>query len=224
MQDNRLGGIALIIGAGCGVITMILHPVSGGHALSPAQFEKLATLIESVHVLAIAGIPFLFLGALALTRHLDSPGRIALAALVCYTLSLVAVMIAPAISGLVGTNVLRRTLIQSSQSEQWRLLLDYNHLINQAFSQIYVAASGAAIGLWSLVIVRSRSLSRGVGYGGLVLSVAIMVALSAGLRLDAHGFGLIIFAEAIWLIVTGILLMQAFDGRAERQPSTRGLR
>lgn len=209
MKDNRLGGIALIIGAVCGVITMILHPVSSGHALSPGQFEKLAILLVGVHALAIASIPFLFLGAFALTRRLDSPDRIALAALVCYTLSLVAVLVAPAISGLVGTNILRRLMAQSSPRDQWRLLLDYNHLINQAFTEIYVAASGAAIGLWSVVMVKGRSFSPAIGYYGLFLTVAIAIALPAGLRLDVHGFGLIVFGEAIWLIVTGIRLMRS---------------
>ncbi len=66
MKDNRLGGIALIIGAVSGMITMSLHPVAGAHPITPAQFEKLATLMIGVHVLAIAGMPFSFLGALAL--------------------------------------------------------------------------------------------------------------------------------------------------------------
>ena len=95
MKDNRLGGIALILGAVSGMITMSLHPVTGGHPITPAQFEKLAMLMIGVHVLAIAGIPFSFLGALALTRRLDSPNRLALAGLVVYSLSLVAVLIAP---------------------------------------------------------------------------------------------------------------------------------
>ena len=120
MTDNRAGGIALIIGAMSGVVTMILHPVSGGsggHVMTHAQFETLAALIKGVHALAIAGIPFLFLGALALSRQLEMGGRLALLALVIYSLGLVAVMIAPAISGLVGTQILRKT-VQSFRGER----------------------------------------------------------------------------------------------------------
>ncbi len=62
---------------------MAIHPVTSGHTITPAQFETLAAVLVGVHVLAIAGIPFLFLGALALTRLLASPGRLALTALVC---------------------------------------------------------------------------------------------------------------------------------------------
>ena len=77
-----------------------------------------------VHVLAIAGIPFSFLGSLALTRRLDSTGRIALTALVIYGLGLVAVMIAPAMSGLVGTEIIRKMIARAPGGEQWRTLME----------------------------------------------------------------------------------------------------
>jgi uncharacterized membrane protein len=64
MKDNRLGGIALIIGAVSGMITMSLHPVAGAHPITPQQFETIAMLMVGVHVLAIAGVPFSFLGAI----------------------------------------------------------------------------------------------------------------------------------------------------------------
>ncbi|MEP6955317.1 MAG: hypothetical protein ABI883_00710 [Chthoniobacterales bacterium] len=213
MTDNRRGGIALIIGAISGIITMVLHPVSGGgggHVVTPAQFEKLAALMTGVHVLAIAGIPFLFLGALALSRHLEMGGRLALAGLVIYSLGLVAVMIAPAMSGLVGTQILRKTSAPGLGSEQWRLLMEYNFLINQAFAKIYVMSSCGAIGLWSFLIVKGRMLPLWLGVYGLFLAPAIVLAMSGGaLALDVHGFGLIVFSQATWLIAAAIFLMPA---------------
>jgi len=210
MKDNRLGGIALIIGAVSGMITMSLHPVAGAHPITPAQFEKLTTLMIGVHAFAIAGVPFSFLGALALTRWLDSPSRLALAGLVIYGLGLVAVMIAPAMSGLVGTEVLRHIVARGPGYEQWRTLMEYNFLINQAFARIFVVASCAAIVLWSLRIVQSRTLSVAIGIYGLVLSPVVVIAMLTGsLRLDVHGFGLIIFGQAIWFIVVGIILRRS---------------
>ena len=202
MKDNRLGGIALIVGAVSGMITMSLHPVAGAHPITPAQFEKLATLMIGVHVLAIAGVPFSFLGALALTRRLDSPGRLALVGLVIYSLGLVAVMIAPAMSGLVGTEILRHIIARGADSEQWRTLMKYNFLINQAFAKIFVVASCSAVALWSLTIVKSRALPVAIGIYGLLLGPVLVIALiSGGLSLDVHGFGLVIFSQAIWFIV-----------------------
>ncbi len=207
MKDNRLGGIALILGAISGMITMSLHPVAGAHPITPAQFEKLTGLMIGVHALAIAGIPFSFLGAFALTRRLDSPTRLAIAGLVIYGFGLVAVMIAPAMSGLVGTEILRHIVARTPGSEQWRTLMEYNFLINQAFARIFVIAASTAIVLWSLLIVKSRALSVAIGIYGLLLGPAVIIAMvTSSLRLDVHGFGLIIFSQAIWFIVVGILL------------------
>ena len=214
MKDNRLGGIALIVGAVSGMITMSLHPVAGAHPITPAQFEKLATLMIGVHVLAIAGIPFSFLGALALTRRLDSPSRLALAGLVIYGLSLVAVMIAPAISGLVGTEILRHVIERGAESEQWRTLMKYNFLINQAFAKIFVVASCSAVALWSLAIVKSHAMPVALGiYGLLLASVSVIALICGALSLDAHGFGLVVFSQAVWFIVAGILLLRSNEPR-----------
>jgi hypothetical protein len=210
MKDNRLGGIALIIGAVSGMITMSLHPVAGAHPITPEQFENVARLMIGVHVLAIAGIPFSFLGALALTRRLDSPGRFAVTGLVIYGLGLVAVMIAPAMSGLVGTEIIRKMIAHSPAREQWRTLMDYNFLINQAFAEIFVVASCSAIVLWSFMIVRNRALPIAIGIYGLLLGPVLLLAMiTGGLRLDVHGFGLIIFGQAIWFVVAGIHLWRA---------------
>lgn len=212
MKDNRLGGIALILGALSGMITMSLHPVAGAHPITPAQFEKLTALMVGVHALAIAGVPFSFLGALALTRQLDSPARVALVGLVIYALGLVAVMIAPAISGLVGTEILRHIVARGPEREQWRTLMEYNYLINQAFARIFVVASCAAIALWSLVIVKRRAFSVASGIYGLLLAPVVVIAMiTGGLSLDVHGFGLIIFGQAIWFIVLGVLLLRSND-------------
>lgn len=210
MNNNRLGGIALIIGAVSGLVTMSLHPVASAHPLTSAQFERLTGLMIGVHALAIAGIPFSFLGALALTRQLDSPGRLALGALVSYGLGLVAVMIAATMSGLVGPDVFRQIIAQGPERESWQIISKYTFFINQAFAQIFVVASSAAIAGWSLAIVRQRALAAPLGWYGLILAPAVVLAMTTGtLRLDVHGFGLIIFGEAIWFIVAGILLRRA---------------
>src|SRR2546423_4099319 len=217
MKDNRLGGLALIIGAVSGIITMAVHPVTGGHPIGAAEVETIAAVLIGVHVVAIAGIPFLFLGGLALTRRLDSPSRVAVTALAIYSLSLVAVMIAPAISGLVGTGILRKLVAQNSGSEQWRIMMDYNYMINQAFDRIFVVASCGAIALWSLMIVKTRALSMAIGIYGLLLGCATVIAVALGLRMDAHSFGLVIFGEGSWLAIVGSLLLRAKEGnRAEK--------
>ena len=69
-------------GATAGMITMSLHP-SGNHGImSQGDMRALALLTKAVHGLGILSLPLTFLGALALTRRLATPNRLAVAALV----------------------------------------------------------------------------------------------------------------------------------------------
>ena len=139
MKDNRLGAVALIIGAITNVIVLTFHPSGGGgHELhvTQAQFDMFIAVVVGVHVLAISGLPFSFLGATALSRKIDSPNRVALLALVIYAFSLVAIIIAASMSGLVTPALFRRLAAHGPDAGQWRLLVDYIHAINQSVAQI----------------------------------------------------------------------------------------
>jgi hypothetical protein len=212
MKDNRLGAVALILGAISGIITMILHPTGGPHHVTPDQFEKLTSLMVGVHALALGGLPLSFLGALALSRQLDSPDRLSIAALVVYGLALVAVMTSASMSGFVGTSILREIIARGSNSDQWHLLMDYNMRINQAFAAVFSNASCAAILIWSIAIVTNAALPRALGIYGLILAPVFILALGSGrLHLDVHGEGLIIFGQATWFIIAALFLWRSHN-------------
>jgi hypothetical protein len=207
MKDDQLGGIALIAGAAGGLVTMILHPT--GHDLfAPGHLAPAAFLAAAVHALAIASMPVSFLGALALTRRVESPLRLAVAALVVYGFALAAGMMAAVVSGFVGPGLVSEIIdAEASAGQAWRIALDYNHRLNQEFARTYAVASSAAIVLWSASILRSRSLAPGVAIYGLLVGPAIVLAVLSGhLRLNVHGFGLIVLAQAVWFVVAGALL------------------
>jgi len=209
MNDDQLGGIALIAGAVAGLVTMSLHPT--GHDLAaPGQFAPAALRAAAVHALAIAGMPLSFLGALALARRLDAPPRLGTAGLVTFGFALLASMLAAAVSGFVGPRVMREILDAAEPARQGgHMLLDYNYRLNQAFARMYVVASSAAIILWSAAIVRTRALPTGLGVYGLVMAPLVMLAVLSGhARLDVHGFGLIVLAQSLWLIVAGARLLR----------------
>jgi hypothetical protein len=92
--------------------------------------------------------------------------------------------------------------------------MNYNFLINQAFAKIYVVASCGAVLLWSATIVKSHALPVALGIYGLLLGAVSVVALISGaLSLDAHGFGLVVFSQAVWFIAAGILLLRSNEPR-----------
>jgi hypothetical protein len=209
MTDDRMSGLALILGSGGTIITMSLHPT--GH-VAPAQVEPMIRMLIAVHALALACMPVQFLGAWGLSRCVASPDRLAVAGLVMYTLALLAVMNAAVADGLVTPSLLRQIVASAGSPpaiDAWRMMSRYNFYVNQAYAQVFVAASSVAIVLWSASTWRSRELARGLGIYGCILGPVTLLALFSGrLNLDAHGFGIVIFGQAGWFIVAGALLLR----------------
>lgn len=169
-------------------------------------------MLVAVHSLALASLPLLFLGAWGLSRRVASADRLAMAALVLYAFAAVAVMNAAVFDGLVAPNLIRQIVsthdtATPGTSEGWRLVFNYNSQLNQAFARLFAVASSMAIVLWSVAIVRSGALSKGVGIYGCVLGAITVIGVLAGLlNPDVHGFGLIIFGQALWFIISGVQL------------------
>lgn len=194
MTNDRLSGLALISGSGGMIITMSLHPT--GH-VAAAQVESMIHMLIAVHALALACVPVMFLGAWGLSRRAASPDRLAMAGLVLYTFALLAVMNAAVADGLVMPNLFRQIVVSAGSQpaiDGWRMLSRYNFYVNQAYAQVFVAASSVAIVLWSASTWRSRELARALGlYGGILGPVTLLALFSGHLNLDAHGFGIVIF-------------------------------
>ena len=194
---------------------MTLHP-SRLNLSDPGQLEHMAVLDVRVHLLALISLPILFMGALALSRLLTSPNRLAIGALVVYGFALAAVMSAAAFDGLVAPALMHELIASTSSpaSEVWRILFRFNFQLNQAFALIFVLASSAAIVLWSIWMIRSRALSVSVGVYGCVLGpVTAIAVLSGKLTLTAHGFGLVILGESLWFIIVGVLLLRLKESK-----------
>ena len=139
-------------------------------------------------------------------------------ALVIYGFATVAVMIAATLSGLVAIPVLQKMVEQPQASAQWQGFATYSGLLNQAFARIYTLLASIAIALWSVAIVRSRTLPRAAGIYGLVIAPVIFVAVASGhVRLDVHGFGAVVLLQAIWSIAVGAALY-----RTRPVPATSG--
>lgn len=224
MTDDRVSGLALIAGSACMIITMSLHP-TGHDLLAPGQLAPMAQLTLGVHALALMSMPLLFLGALGLSQYLGTAERFSLAALVAYGFAIVAGMNAAVFSGLVAPGVARNILTSDpSRAEAWRIAFQYNGALNQGFARVLVVASSLAILLWSVSLVRNAALSRGVAIYGCMLGPLTMIAVISGhLRLDVHGFGVVLLGQAVWFIIVGSLLCRRRTPEikaVEPQPNT----
>src|SRR5208283_4484520 len=191
------------------IITMAFHP-TGHDLLVPGQFDHVVRLVVGVHTLALVCIPIMFMGVLGLYRRLDSPDRLSLCAAVTYGFACVAGMNAGAFSGFVASGAARHMAEAAPASETanlWSALFSYTGSLNQAFALLFVVASSAALVLWSVSILRNGVFDRGVGVYGCVLGPLTVVAVSSGhLRLNVHGFGMVVVGQAIWFVIVGMSL------------------
>jgi hypothetical protein len=214
MTDDRKSGIALITGMAGTIITMALHPtgpdLASGHAASMMQLNV------AVHTLALVCVPILFLGALGLTQRLTSPNRLAVSGLVLFGFAEVAVMIAAAASGLIAPGLFHHMSTDSpTAADAWRAAMALNGHLNQAFALIFTVASSVAIVIWSTAILQSSIFNRALGiYGCILGSLTILGVLSGHIRLNVHGFGLVVLGQAIWFITAGVLLCRRNSGDA----------
>ena len=205
-----------MIAAAAGVLVMAVHPVGGHHSggvMSRQDMDAMALMMRLVHGFAILTLPILFLGALALTRYLNRPNRIAIVALVFYGFALTALMIAACMDGFIAPAVMNKVVAGDPMADFRRLFLEYTWTINQSLAGVFTVGACIAILLWSVEIWRSRLMSRALAVYGVVLAIGISVVyLSGRLPLTAHGFGIVTFVQSLWLVLAGFSLR----GKAEK--------
>ena len=201
---ERAAGSLLIAGSAAGVVVMALHPTAHGLMDSEAG-RRLAQLNVVVHGLALAAVPTVFLGLLGLRRRLGS-SDLATAALVVFGWGCVAVMTAAVASGFIAPGVIAR-MAATDGSAMPEAFLRYTGLLNQGFAKVHVVATSVGILLFSAAILRGGRLSRAVGVFGGIVGVLVPLLLFVGhLRLDVHGFGIVMIAHSAWLVWVGVLL------------------
>ncbi len=209
-EDNRLGGIALILGAITSVATMVFHPTHFSAIASAEAITHQVRVLLAVHALALLSVPAVVFGFVGLTRCIgwERPGS--LFAFIVYCLSAIAVMFAAIADGLINAALIQK---MSSADEAARGLLraalEYNFQLNQACAKVLVFGTSLAIISWSIAIIRIGPFQRAIGVAGFFVGAAELAGLLSGrVHLDAHGFGLIIFLQAIWMVAVGVSMLQ----------------
>ncbi len=209
MPRETAAATLLLVGTVAGLFVMVLHP-TGADIVNAQNFARHALLNQSVHGVAIASLPLLMLGFMGLCRRLGWTD-LASAGLVVYGFAAVAVMAAAVASGFIFTGLIE-TLFAADEASRpiVRALMRYTHQWNQAFAAVHVVAASAAILLWSLAILKGAAMPRALGYAGVAIGVLIPAALIAGfLRLDVHGFGVVVFVHGAWTIAVAVLLFRS---------------
>ena len=213
MKRDVQSGVLLIAGALAFVGVMLLHPTAHGLLGGGAAAERLGILNRLVHGVALAAAPAMFLGMLGLHARLAA-SRTSLAALVAWGFGTVTVAGAAIASGFVAPGVIEHIKAANNSRVPDAFLL-YTGLWNQGFAAVNVVAWGSAIVLWSAAILRTRRLPAWTGTIGVVVgSLVLLGFLSGHVRTDVHGYGILTFLEAAWLLSVGIALSLPSPGEA----------
>jgi hypothetical protein len=148
-----------------------------------------------------------------LARRLPAAG-LAWLGLAFEGLAAVAVVPAAIASGWIGTELARAVAERGGEMRELeRELLRLNGHVNQAFAEVHVVAAALAIMLWSLAILARGGFPRALGYTGGLLATATLAGLLSGhLRLDVHGFGLVVLGQALWLGACAVALWRGARG------------
>ncbi len=206
MQREKLGGGTMIVGAIAGVVTMVFHPRGSDIARDVAGAGALSAV---VHGLALLATPLTFFGLCVLTSQLARRSALAQLALVFQGAAAIAVMLAASLNGFIATTLIARLAVAADPNREIvKAMLRYNGDVGQFFARAYLLGSAIAIGLWSVEMLRTRMVLPGAGYLGVTTSLVTLVGVASGwLPMTIHGFGAVMLAEGVWLVMAGTWLL-----------------
>lgn len=214
MKYSSIYKATLIIGSLGAITTMTFHPT--GHDLlgQPDEIARRNEMITiATHTLALFSSPLLFFGFLGFSRRLGLDHPLVSAAMVSYGFALLGGMCAAVINGLVAPAITRQILTaDESNGQMLRLILMNNTLLNQAFSKVFVVASSLAMILWSARIMKVGGFARIIAILGCIIGlISVIGLLLSYLRLNTHGFGILILGQMIWTILIAVFLFRFDD-------------
>lgn len=206
MKHDSAGGLALIVGSICMLVTMAFHPSAG----TIEKLIQLASLTRYTHALALVSLPILLLGFAVLASRLRSAGLPATAALVLMGFSFTAAMCAAVINGFAVPALVEDAGAKPESRDTLVAVLRYSHFLNAAFAQVHMVAAAAAMLCWSMAILKSGGLPAWAGWLAMVFGVLELAGVFAGvMNTSVHGFGLFVLSFSIWTIIAGALLCRA---------------
>ena len=177
-------------------------------AIHPTGATSHLNIVSGIaHGLALLSILLLLLGTLGMTRLLNQPDRLAVAALVTYSFAAVAIMLAATVSGFIMPNLLAMMARDTpAGGPPWRIVIAAFFQINQAFSKLYSVGAALAICLWSITSLRQNRAKAVATFGLISALVVVLLILVGHLRLDIHGMTAVMLSQVLWFVLMGFWL------------------
>jgi hypothetical protein len=202
---QKLAGDCLVVGSALMVLTMVLHP-SGGNL---EHIFKISKVLIISHSIAIFSIPFIAFGLYGLSETLQTNSKIAYLGFAFVSFSLVAVMLAASINGLILPMYLSKFHSETGQNlETVKLIIGYGSKFNKAMDFIFIAGYSIAMFIWSIIILQTSKLPRWMGFYGLFLLVFVIIGFLLQFDfISVWGFRIYIFGIVSWIILAGFFMI-----------------
>ena len=217
---NRRAALALVIGTVAGMLVMALHP-SGREVVQNASSGGSNAAVSLVHAMAVIGEGLVLAGALAIVARLRARLDLAVGGYVFFALGGVAIIIAAVASGFLAPAAVRG-IAEVDAAERAGMLNDLHFagMINQAFAKISVIFTSIALSIWSAAMLRTGAFTRGLAVYGTVLAALLLVGVGSGyLRLNIHGYGLVVLGTTVWQIAAARWIWDAAATDSHSRPA-----
>ena len=206
MKNKKPSGIALITGCLLLAFTMALHP-SGGNL---AHLQKIALINAVAHSVGLTGVLVLCFGFITLKNNVEEYPSLSLAALIITIAGLSAGFLAAIVNGIALPIFINQFTDENSVS--WstaKVIIGYGTSLNHALDFVMIGAINIAVLFWSILLYKSKLISRYINYLGIFIVVLFVIFLFSGfLFVDLHGFRLFILGFILWLFVLGSSLLK----------------
>ncbi len=206
-QFYTTAGISLSTGSLLAITTMVLHP-SGG---TLEDVISQAPQMQIAHAIAIACIPFMLFGFYGLSDILLGQRKLSKLALISATLGLFSAMLAALFNGLILPNFLNEYSANLDENETvLNIIASYGFSINKALDYVFIVALIFGILIYSILIIKTQKISKYLGYFGLLILIFSIIGGLTGFTFTSLiGFRIFVFSVAVWILCSGILLIQS---------------
>jgi hypothetical protein len=199
-------GIALLVFTCLLLFTMVLHPAGG----NVHRLITLSTMIIITHAVGILALPVGWAGFYGLAKRLGTDQFMVVTGFAFMSIGLIAAMLAGSTNGLILPLFLRSYVDAGDDVlNTLQPVIRYSFTVNKAFDYVYTGAFCLAILCWSQGMIRKKIYQR-VGWLGIILSLAMLIAFFGGLLKANSLSGLRIFLSGVllWIMCCGMEMVR----------------
>lgn len=211
-EFRRASGICLLLGSLLATTTMVLHP-NGGNI---EHIIRIKSVLAFSHSIAIFCLPFIGFGFWGLSQLLQTKTKAATLGFIIFSFGLFAAMIAATINGLTLPNFASNYATGENDISTVKKIIYYGKYINISMATIFISATSLAVGIWSVLIIKTNQIAKWIGYFGLTIIAFGLIGVFLKFNFtDLLGFRTFTFGLVTWKIAVGINMLKSKHDKTE---------